>query len=288
MEFNISNRGVAALKMNKAASSCGCTLVEIPRESIEPGQATKLRVRVKPRAESGPQNSTVTLASNDPAHPLLVLGLQWYARYPISIAPKSINLGWVDPANSIEREIAVTTTPTVVAADLIVKGVDPCINWTWSETSSHEVDLRQGCTTRRLILSFKPSREVGSRNALVEVQSRDGQFRAVLPLSWRTGPKVSVSPMAVFRSGVPASSSVDVTLIVVGEEASPVDVTGVAIDGVVIPDPIAHTKVAAERAILKFAIMAGDQPGTERHRVTINLGGERPDSIEVPVTLIVR
>ena len=66
--FKFTNTGAYPLIINNITASCGCTTPEWPRDPIEPGEESSIKVRFNSRNKEGEQNKTVTVFANtDPA-----------------------------------------------------------------------------------------------------------------------------------------------------------------------------------------------------------------------------
>jgi len=74
--FTFTNTGKSDLIINSVKASCGCTAVEPTEKVIKPGQSSKIEARFDSNGKSGPQSKTITVATNDPANPYIVLTLK--------------------------------------------------------------------------------------------------------------------------------------------------------------------------------------------------------------------
>tara|TARA_B100001250_G_scaffold81365_1_gene67026 strand:+ start:21966 stop:22415 length:450 start_codon:yes stop_codon:yes gene_type:complete len=63
-EFKLKNIGEAALLIRSAKGSCGCTVPEWPREVVEVGQESVVKVVFNSGEKQGEQRQTVTLITN--------------------------------------------------------------------------------------------------------------------------------------------------------------------------------------------------------------------------------
>ncbi|HSD29345.1 MAG TPA: DUF1573 domain-containing protein [Vicinamibacteria bacterium] len=70
-DFTIRNFGNAALLIESASTTCGCTAALPEERRIEPGGSTPLRVTFETRRYSGKVERRVLLRSNDPDSPLV-------------------------------------------------------------------------------------------------------------------------------------------------------------------------------------------------------------------------
>lgn len=73
--FTVQNTGKGILKIRKVKASCGCTIPQLEKEELKPGESTKLWVEFNTFGYSGKQIKTVTVISNDPDTPNLMLSV---------------------------------------------------------------------------------------------------------------------------------------------------------------------------------------------------------------------
>lgn len=74
-DFEFKNAGTAPLILSNVKSSCGCTVPSYSREPVLPGELGKIRVRYDSK-RVGPFQKSVTVQSNDPNTPTLVLRIK--------------------------------------------------------------------------------------------------------------------------------------------------------------------------------------------------------------------
>jgi hypothetical protein len=73
--FALRNDGAGTLAIREARPACGCTVATFDRE-IAPGQTGEVRATVDTRRFSGPITKTVSVVTNDPAHPETMLTIK--------------------------------------------------------------------------------------------------------------------------------------------------------------------------------------------------------------------
>ncbi|MCR5361862.1 MAG: DUF1573 domain-containing protein [Bacteroidales bacterium] len=64
VEFAFTNTGDAPLLILRAASSCGCTVPDYPRQPLRAGQGGVIKVTYHPKGRPGPFQKTVTIYDN--------------------------------------------------------------------------------------------------------------------------------------------------------------------------------------------------------------------------------
>ncbi len=121
-EFKFKNLGDADLVITDVKTSCGCTAAVTSTRNIAPGQEGTLLVNFNSSGRSGPQNKTITLVSNDPENPRLMVRITGKVdrgdQPQIRIEPKDLDIGVIDPGGSKSSEVTITNTGT---ADLVLE-----------------------------------------------------------------------------------------------------------------------------------------------------------------------
>lgn len=75
IEFEFKNNGDAPIIITRAASSCGCTVPEYPKQPIRPGQTGTIKVTYHAKGRPGPfQKSVYVYDSNNGKSTLTILG----------------------------------------------------------------------------------------------------------------------------------------------------------------------------------------------------------------------
>jgi hypothetical protein len=74
--FNFSNQGKNNLIIRKTKASCGCTATEPADLIIKKKKSSYVEVKFNTRGYSGMQHKTVTIISNDPNNPMIVLNIR--------------------------------------------------------------------------------------------------------------------------------------------------------------------------------------------------------------------
>jgi hypothetical protein len=72
--FVIKNTGTTDLVIENVKPSCGCTMVDIPLESIPPGGSSEISVKFNSHGKAGTQNKTIEVFSNAGVHRLSLTG----------------------------------------------------------------------------------------------------------------------------------------------------------------------------------------------------------------------
>jgi hypothetical protein len=75
-KYQFTNTGKSDLVIESAKASCGCTVPELKEKVIKPGQTSYIEAKFNSTGRSGPQHKNITVTSNDPANPRVVLNLK--------------------------------------------------------------------------------------------------------------------------------------------------------------------------------------------------------------------
>lgn len=108
-DFPIRNEGQLSLEIKDVRASCGCTAVKPSQDVIPPGGEASIRARLDLRGRNGMQVKTITVNSNDPQTPSLVLQLKGTALQALRAEPSSLFFGRVEPSAVRSRTFDVVS-----------------------------------------------------------------------------------------------------------------------------------------------------------------------------------
>lgn len=74
--FTIYNSNPKTLRITGVSTSCGCTVASPAKSILEPGESTTVTAKFSSQGFFGPLTRTITLRTDDPAHPVLELNLK--------------------------------------------------------------------------------------------------------------------------------------------------------------------------------------------------------------------
>lgn len=96
-DYPIRNAGTLSLEIRNVRASCGCTAVKPSQDVVPPGGEASIHARFDLRGRNGFQQKTITVESNDPETPNLILQLKGTALQTLHAEPSSLFFGRVDP-----------------------------------------------------------------------------------------------------------------------------------------------------------------------------------------------
>jgi uncharacterized protein DUF1573 len=91
--YNFKNDGKGTLTISNVKGSCGCTVAQASKNSLAPGETADVKAVFDSTGRSGQQDKTITVTSNDPKNPQVVLKLHGLVREEIWTDPPQIQLG---------------------------------------------------------------------------------------------------------------------------------------------------------------------------------------------------
>ena len=90
--FMFKNVGDAPLELHKGTSSCFCTVAEIGKETLAPGEATEVTLQFNGQ-HNGPFSQHVSVPTSDPRQPTVELGISGMIRPWVACDPEQFSLG---------------------------------------------------------------------------------------------------------------------------------------------------------------------------------------------------
>ncbi|MDA7980480.1 MAG: DUF1573 domain-containing protein [Pirellulales bacterium] len=105
--FRISNSGNAPLKLDEGPSSCQCTLADLVDNAIPPGEIGEVELTWTTQEDSGKFAQGVTIWTNDPEEPAIVLRVTGDVQKSIGIAPHELVFPNSTPGEAPTGEFSV-------------------------------------------------------------------------------------------------------------------------------------------------------------------------------------
>ncbi len=105
--FTVINVGTAELKITDVKTTCGCTVAELKKKQLAPGEETSIDVTLNLKGKQGPQQKQITVMSNDPATPAYKLTLKGEAVPAVLVEPALANFGRVLDAQPAPQVVTI-------------------------------------------------------------------------------------------------------------------------------------------------------------------------------------
>ena len=107
--YPIRNAGTLSLEIRNVRASCGCTAVKPSQSVIPPGGEATIGAKLDLRGRSGMQIKSITVDSNDPQTPSLILQLKGTAVQALRADPPALFIGRLEPGAARNRTFDVVS-----------------------------------------------------------------------------------------------------------------------------------------------------------------------------------
>ncbi|MCK4662813.1 MAG: DUF1573 domain-containing protein [Bacteroidales bacterium] len=87
-DYKFTNTGKRDLIIRKTKASCGCTAISPANKIIKQGETSSIKVKFNSRGKKRTQNKTITIITNDPKTPSIMLKITGNVTVPSAAAPK--------------------------------------------------------------------------------------------------------------------------------------------------------------------------------------------------------
>lgn len=106
-DYKIRNTGTLSLEIRSVRASCGCTAVKPSQDVVPPGGEASILARLDLRGRNGYQQKSITVESNDPQTPNLILTLKGNAIQPLRSQPSSLFFGRIASTDNRSRTFEI-------------------------------------------------------------------------------------------------------------------------------------------------------------------------------------
>ncbi len=108
--FVVKNVGDEALVISDVKTTCGCTVAELEKNTLAPGEETTIAATFNLKGKQGVQSKKITVMSNDPETPNYILEIKGNSVATISLEPSLLNLGRIVDNDSHSQSVTVKST----------------------------------------------------------------------------------------------------------------------------------------------------------------------------------
>lgn len=193
--FTIENQGDAPLEMKTGDTTCKCTLFQLSKETLAPGETAELKIRWKPKAPESGFRHGGPVYTNDPKNDTLNFAVMGDVENAVELLPTGEwNVG------EVRDGVPGTMTATLISKvhkDFEILGIDvdsPHVRTDIKPLSTEEVVDKQALSGYSIEISVLPEIIAGpfEANASIKVDCLDVEMKAVV-LATRVGP-IRVQP----------------------------------------------------------------------------------------------
>lgn len=107
--FELKNTGTSDLTITAIRPACGCTATELTRPTIPPGETAKISTKLTLAGRSGEARKTISVESNDPANPTIVLAMEGKIATEFDVAPPVMTLRQPAAGQSATGSVQITS-----------------------------------------------------------------------------------------------------------------------------------------------------------------------------------
>ncbi len=192
--FTLENRGDADLLIKSADPSCGCTVASFDKK-IAPGAKGSVRARVDTSDFAGSITKGVTVLSNDPANPRLVLTIKAEVQADVLLAPTYARLLQVQTLDPAKAEVRLWCEDGTA---LEIRGVHAPEKWIVASArraEGSEIDADRPTPQWIVTVALTPEAPLGPLGESIELDTNHPrQAKVHLPLSGFVRPLLAAVP----------------------------------------------------------------------------------------------
>jgi len=228
--FVITNAGSSPLKLQQGPTSCKCTLSNISRNALEPGDTATVTLEWNTGRKFPVYSHYATVYTNDPQHKTIELQVQGIVRRQLGLAPELLAFKQIHPDKPTSATVALFSQTwssfEIVGAVSSIAGVE----WTsrplppsrlpeLAATSGREITVTlppglAGDITGRLLLTLQPTGSAASTNNAVDDSTVEDVVTFEVPIAGHV-----LGRLAFFGPDIDAGGLIDFGKLPVGKGA---------------------------------------------------------------------
>lgn len=110
--FRVVNRGQGELAVSVTGSGCACTGAVVNKPTAAAGEAVLIELTWDTSLKEGPSAEEVTIASNDPQAPEIVLGFKAVVEPEMVLSERFLSFDGASAATAVRRTLVIRSTST--------------------------------------------------------------------------------------------------------------------------------------------------------------------------------
>ena len=191
--FVIENDGDDELVFGKTQTTCGCTIANMSRDHLQPGEKAFVAVVLSLAGREGRVQKSITLVSNDPTHNEFILTMAGKAMPPLTLEPQSIHFHLAQPNSELERTVDLIANEKRSFNILDLGNKQP-----WVSTTYETVD---GGVFYRIHVKLTPPLPKGVLRDTIVIKTDSNQFSELsIPITVNIPGPISVTPNQIVLS----------------------------------------------------------------------------------------
>ena len=106
--FRFENIGDENLKISQVSGPCDCIETHANDTEIAPGKSSSIEATIKTSGYKGDLTKEITVVTNDPDHPVLVLSVKCDVQPIATVSPEQLNFGTIRTGTVIQKVLTIT------------------------------------------------------------------------------------------------------------------------------------------------------------------------------------
>ena len=278
-KFELTNCYEEEVHIAGVRSSCGCTIPEITKPSLQTRETGHILCRFDTVAHTGAKTSVVTVTLDKPFSAEVQLKISGFVRKDVVMQPGLVEFGQVRQGIAVEKKIQVEYAgrPDWQIVDV------RCTN------TDYEVELESPKRTGKrtsymLLVRLKDSARPGYLNDRLTLVTNDPKTRTIeLPVEGRVLTNVTVSPASLALGDIPLGERISKQIVVRGNK--PFRIVAIQCEDNCFE--FSPTDKSRKTHILSITYLAHGKPGKISQRVHIETDLDKGTTAEFVATATV-
>jgi hypothetical protein len=275
--FRFKNNSGYELHIASVQSSCSCTIPELTKDLLKPGETAEVIARIDTRTFNGRREATVRVTIDRPVAAEVQLHVYSYIRSDVVVDPGEINFGFVDRGSLASRKVLVSYAGRSDWKILDVQSAE-------EHLSAQIAELRRGLgqVAYELTIELKSDTPAGYLKDYVILVTNDlnpEAARVPIAVEGLVLAPLSVKPTFFSVGTVKPAETVTKHLVIQGK-------TPFRILGVTVPDERFQAKYPSLPGMVQSVALtfkADDAPGVVAGQLQIRTDLPTGETLKVPV-----
>ena len=267
--FPFLNTGDGTLTIQEVKASCGCTTPALPKKVFNPGEASQIEVSFKPKG-SGRQAKRITIFSNDPDQPIVVLTIEADVTQFLPTEPNLVRFEGIMTGEAAQEELTlIPLDPDATIDRVYVSGLAARY---FSAGIVPTAEGKRG-SSRRININLLPETPWGSHYATLNIVATGRPSSGADPVT-HTG-KVTISAKVIgtlqadstmFRVGIVRPGETFTNIIrLTRPDGKPFQILSTTLSGSTVPDmTVKAIPIASENGGGYSIVLTGTPARTEQ------------------------
>jgi hypothetical protein len=165
--FTVKNTGGADLRILEVRPDCGCTVAEVSRDTIPPGQGAEIKATFRSVGYRSQVSKGITLNSDDPHRSQARLTITGLVKVPVDLQPSYVIIADGRPDTVETKQVTIIPYDPKGFRVLAVEGAPSWVHFTEPEPSGGPAG------TWKMTVTVGPDLPVGHPNAVLKIKTTD-------------------------------------------------------------------------------------------------------------------